>query len=56
MPQQHSVTFDPALEDIAGDPRTDEYVEVLSDLGYGILVVSQERADELVDTGDWTEL
>jgi len=56
MPQAHTVTFDPGLADIAGDPRTDEYVEVISDLGYGILVVTTERAAELVATGDWTEL
>ena len=56
MPQAHTVTYDDAITDIAGDPRTDDYVEVLSDLGYGILVVDAERAAELVATGDWTEL
>lgn len=56
MPQAHTVTLDPGLADIAGDPRTDDYVEVLSDLGHGILVVDATRAAELVATGDWTEL
>lgn len=56
MPQAYQVTFGPEIADIAGDARTDDYVEVLSDLGYGILVVTAERAAELVATGDWTEL
>jgi hypothetical protein len=56
MPQAHTVVFSSEIDDIAGDPRTDDYVEVLSDLGYGIVVVDAAKAAELVGTGDWTEL
>lgn len=54
MPQTlPAVTFPPEVQDLVGAARTDGYSEVKSTQGYGLLVVSADRAAELIATGNW---
>jgi len=45
----------PELEDVQeSDPHaTDGYVEVASNQGFGVLVVTPDHATELIATGHW---
>lgn len=55
MGLQH-VNFQPEVGDLSGTARVDGYVEAVSLLGYGVLVVTPDKLDELVATGEWEEL
>lgn len=56
MPQTYLVDFDPALVDIAGVSRTDGLVELLSDDGYGLLVLESAEAAIYIGMGGWTDV
>lgn len=56
MPQALQVTFEPTLGDFVGVAWTAPYKVVESTLGYGLLVVTEAKKDELVATGQWTDV
>jgi hypothetical protein len=56
MPQALQVTLEPTLGDFVELTRTDGYKEVESTLGYGRLVVTTAKKNELVATGQWTDV
>lgn len=56
MPTPQHVTLEPAVQDLVGLSRVDGYKEVESTLGYGLLVVTSEKKDELVATGQWIDV
>lgn len=56
MPQALQVTFDASAQDLVGLEWTSPYKVVESTLGYGVLVVTEAKKNELVATGLWTDI